>query len=92
MSELPVISVITCTRNSEQFLEEALQSVLGQGYPRLDYWVIDGGSTDGTLEILQRYEGRIRWVSEPARGIADAIVRRVVKRQIMKDGHDTTRI
>ncbi|MBI3621661.1 MAG: glycosyltransferase [Nitrospirae bacterium] len=73
MNGLPVISVVTCTRNSARYLEEALRSVLDQRYPRLDYWVIDGGSTDGTLEILRRYEGRLRWVSEPDRGIADAM-------------------
>ncbi|MEW6325087.1 MAG: glycosyltransferase family 2 protein [Nitrospirota bacterium] len=73
MSGQPIISVITCTHNSARYLEQALQSVLEQGYPRLDYWVVDGGSTDGTLDILHRYAGRLRWISEPDRGIADAM-------------------
>jgi glycosyltransferase involved in cell wall biosynthesis len=73
MNDRPVISVITCTRNSARYLEEAIESVFAQLYPRLDYWVVDGGSTDETLEVLRRYDGRLRWVSEPDRGIADAM-------------------
>lgn len=68
-------SIITITLNSREYLEETIQSVLSQDYPDFEYIIVDGGSTDGTLEIIQRYAGtdtRIRWVSEPDDGIADA--------------------
>jgi len=56
-----------------QFIEETIQSVLTQDYPRIDYIVMDGASTDGTLEILKKYDGRLRYHSTPDRGQADAI-------------------
>ncbi len=55
------------------FLEETIQSVLSQDYPHIEYIVMDGGSTDGTLDILRKYEGRLRWHSAPDRGQTDAI-------------------
>lgn len=58
-----------------RFLEQAIQSVLAQEYPNLEYIVMDGGSTDGTVEILRRYEERLRWESHPDRGQSDAINR-----------------
>lgn len=58
-----------------QFLEAAIRSVIQQDYPRVEYLVMDGGSTDGTLEILRRYEGRLRYISAPDRGQADAVNR-----------------
>jgi glycosyltransferase involved in cell wall biosynthesis len=70
---LPTISVITCTYNSARYLEQAIQSVLDQRYPKLEYWIIDGGSTDETLKIVRKYEDRVSWISEPDRGIADAM-------------------
>ena len=70
---LPTISVITCTLNSEQYVERAIGSVLGQEYPGLNYWIIDGGSTDGTIRIIQKYEKYLQWVSEPDYGISDAM-------------------
>jgi glycosyltransferase involved in cell wall biosynthesis len=70
---LPTISVITCTYNSARYLEQAIQSVLDQRYPKLDYWIIDGGSTDETLKIIGKYEDRVSWISEPDCGIADAM-------------------
>jgi glycosyltransferase involved in cell wall biosynthesis len=73
MSDRPVISVITCTYNSAHYVEQTMRSVLTQRYPKLDYWIIDGGSTDGTIEILKKYGDRLQWVSEPDRGIADAM-------------------
>jgi glycosyltransferase involved in cell wall biosynthesis len=57
------------------FLEQAIRSVLAQDYPHLEYLVMDGGSTDGTLDILRRHQGRLRWESRPDRGQADAINR-----------------
>jgi glycosyltransferase involved in cell wall biosynthesis len=70
---LPTISVITCTYNSARYLEQAIRSVLDQRYPKLDYWIIDGGSTDETMKIVKKYEDRVSWISEPDRGIADAM-------------------
>lgn len=69
-------SIITITYNSEKYLREAIQSVLSQVYPDLEYIIVDGGSTDGTLDIVREYaavDSRIRWVSGPDRGIADAM-------------------
>jgi len=57
------------------FLEEAIRSVLSQDYPNIEYIVMDGGSNDGTLDILRRHEGRLRWESRPDRGQSDAINR-----------------
>ena len=69
----PRISVITITYNSEATLEETILSVTEQGYPALEYVIIDGGSTDGTLDIIKKYQDRIQVVvSEPDRGISDA--------------------
>jgi len=71
----PLVSIVTPCLNAEQFLEEAITSVLSQDYPRIEYIVMDGGSTDGTIEILKRYEQQLRWVSERDHGTADAINR-----------------
>jgi len=70
---LPSISVITCTYNSARYVEQAIRSVLDQHYPNLDYWIIDGGSTDETLKIVKKYEDRVFLISEPDHGIADAM-------------------
>lgn len=64
--------MIPCLNRAE-LLIPTLESVLEQGYARLECVVIDGGSTDGTLEVLKRYESKLRWVSEPDSGPADAI-------------------
>lgn len=68
------ISVITITFNSEKYLEQTIQSVVNQTYKNIEYIIIDGGSTDSTLNIIRKYDNRIKkWISEPDKGIADAM-------------------
>ncbi|WKZ65496.1 MAG: glycosyltransferase family 2 protein [Flavobacteriales bacterium] len=70
----PVVSIVTVVFNGAFTLERTIQSVLGQSYPFIEYIVVDGGSTDGTLELLRRYEDRVDlWVSERDKGIYDAM-------------------
>ncbi|HVO97775.1 MAG TPA: glycosyltransferase family 2 protein [Bryobacteraceae bacterium] len=69
----PLVTIVTACLNSGRFVEQTILSVLEQGYPRLEYIVMDGGSTDGTIEILKKYEARLRWRSSPDKGAADAI-------------------
>jgi len=72
--QLPRISVVIPSYNQGQFLEMTLRSILNQGYPNTEIIIMDGGSTDGTVELLKRYERYVSyWVSEPDRGQAAAI-------------------
>jgi putative colanic acid biosynthesis glycosyltransferase len=72
--ELPLITIITVVRNGENFLEETIQSVINQTYPNLEYIVVDGASSDRTLDIIRKYEHAIDyWVSEKDQGIYDAM-------------------
>ena len=73
MNQLPRITVVTPSYNQAQYIEHTIESVLSQDYPDLEYWVIDGGSTDGTVDILRNYDGRINWISERDRGQTHAI-------------------
>ncbi|MEM8640744.1 MAG: glycosyltransferase family 2 protein [Cyanobacteria bacterium P01_G01_bin.54] len=69
----PRLSIVIPSYNQAQFLEETLRSVLLQNYPNIECWVIDGGSSDGSQEILQRYDPWINWISEPDQGQSDAV-------------------
>ena len=69
----PKISIIIPSYNMVEFIEETIQGILNQNYPNLECIVIDGGSNDGTLDILKRYEGQITWISEKDKGQSDAI-------------------
>jgi glycosyltransferase involved in cell wall biosynthesis len=73
-THLPFLSIITVTFNAERYLERTIQSVLAQHVQEFEYLVIDGGSTDGTLGIIQDHASRINhWISEPDRGLYDAM-------------------
>lgn len=71
---IPKISIITVVYNAKGFLEETIESVLNQNFKNFEYIIIDGGSIDGTLDIIKKYQDRITlWVSEPDKGIYDAM-------------------
>jgi glycosyltransferase involved in cell wall biosynthesis len=70
----PRIAFVTPVLNNAAFLEATIQSVLAQNYPNLDYFIVDGGSTDGTVDIIRKYQDRLSgWISEPDNGMYDAI-------------------
>lgn len=70
--EQPLVSIVTPSLNQAHYLRQAIESVQTQTYPRIEHIIVDGGSTDGTLEVLAEYEG-VRWVSEPDRGQSHAL-------------------
>lgn len=71
---LPRVSIITPSYNQAEFLESTIRSVVDQDYPDLEYLIIDGGSSDGSVEIIRRHEDQVAfWVSEPDAGQTDAL-------------------
>lgn len=73
MTDRPLVSIVTPSLNQGEFIRGTIESVLSQGYPNIEYLVMDGGSTDNTLEILRSYGEHLSWVSEPDSGQSQAI-------------------
>ena len=70
----PRITLVTAVYNGARYLEDTIRSILSQEYPNLEYFIVDGGSTDGTVEIIRKYESHISgWISEPDKGVYDAL-------------------
>ena len=75
----PVVSIITACLNAENTIEQTILSVINQTYPNIEYIIIDGGSTDGTLDIIKKYEDRIaKWISEPDSGVYDGMNKGII--------------
>jgi glycosyltransferase involved in cell wall biosynthesis len=66
------VSIVTIVYNSAKTLEDTILSVLNQTYRNIEFIIVDGGSTDGSIDIIKRYQERITWISEPDKGISDA--------------------
>jgi glycosyltransferase involved in cell wall biosynthesis len=73
ISQPPLVSIVTIVRNGEDSIETTIKSIVNQSYPNIEYIIIDGKSTDRTVEIIEKYADKIAyWISEPDRGISDA--------------------
>jgi len=81
VQNLPSITVITVAYNAAADIEYTIQSVLGQTYPHIEYLVLDGASTDNTVNIVKKYESQLQWQSEPDKGLYDAMNKGLQKAQ-----------
>ncbi|MBZ4646753.1 MAG: glycosyl transferase family 2 [Clostridia bacterium] len=77
--ENPKVSIITSCRNCETVLENTIRSVIQQSYQNIEYIIVDGNSTDGTLDVIKRYEDSItKWISEPDKGVYDGMNKGII--------------
>lgn len=80
MNKHPKLSIVTVSYNCVQEIENTILSVINQDYPNLEYIIIDGGSTDGTIDVIKKYESKLAyWVSEPDKGLYDAMNKGIVR-------------
>ena len=78
--DIPKITIVTVVYNNQKFLESTIRSVLSQNYKNIEYIIIDGGSTDGTIDIIRKYENNLYyWISESDSGIYDAMNKAILK-------------
>src|SRR5688572_26851104 len=78
--EQPLVSIITIVFNGEKHLQQTIESVLGQTYSNIEYIIVDGGSKDNSVSIIEKYSTQLAyWISEPDKGISDAFNKGISK-------------